>query len=97
MSEIDKIKEEIGWLKVVFGILLVTDISLAGWIVRNIFDIHALLLSAAVIIAALITRVIIRINQRVYEALDDLERLVMVLGEWLALLRPLYWRPVSAK
>ena len=72
MSEIDKIKEEIGWLKVVFGILLVTDISLAGWIVRNIFDIHALLLSTAVIIAALITRVIIRINQRVYEALDDL-------------------------
>ena len=72
MSEIDKIKEEIGWLKIVFGILLVTDISLAGWITRNIFNIHALLLSAAIIIVAVITSGIIVINQRVYRKLDDL-------------------------
>ena len=72
MSEIDKVKEEIGWLKIVFGLLLVTDISLVGWIARNIFNIHALLLLAAIIIAALITRWIIVINQRVYRKLDDL-------------------------
>ena len=40
MPEIDKIKEEIGWLKIVFGLLIVTDISLLGWIARNIFNIH---------------------------------------------------------
>ncbi len=28
MSKVDKIKEEIGWLKAIFGILVVTDISL---------------------------------------------------------------------
>ena len=72
MSEIDKIKEEIGWLKIVFGLLLVTDISLVGWIARNISNIHTLLLSAAIIIVTLITSGIIVINQRVYSKLDDL-------------------------
>ena len=72
MSEIDKIKEEIGWLKVVFGLLIVTDISLIGWIARNIFKIHSLVLVTAIIIVALITWIIMVINQRVYKALDDL-------------------------
>lgn len=71
MSEIDKIKEEIGWLKIVFGLLIVTDISLIGWIARNIF-IHSLILFAAIFIVALITWIIMVINQRVYKALDDL-------------------------
>ena len=71
MSEIDKIKEELGWLKIVFGLLLVTNISLVGWIVRNIFNIHVLLLLTAIIIVALITWVIIIINQRAYEAIDN--------------------------
>jgi hypothetical protein len=72
MSEIDKIKEETGWLKVVFGLLIVTDISLVGWIARNIFKIHSLVLVTAIIIVALITWIIMVINQRVYKALDDL-------------------------
>ena len=61
MSEIDKIKEELGWLKIVFGLLLVTNISLVGWIVRNIFNIHVLFLLTAIII----------INQRAYEAIGN--------------------------
>ncbi len=35
MSEIDKIKEEIGWLKVVFGLLIAIDVSVIGWAVQN--------------------------------------------------------------
>ncbi len=72
MSEIDKIKEEIGWLKVVFGLLIVTDISLIGWIARNIVKIHSLVLFAAIIIVALVTLIIMVINRRVYRKLDDL-------------------------
>ena len=72
MSEIDKIKEEIGWLKIVFGLLLVTDISLAGWLARNIFNIPGLFLSATLLTVALITWWIIVINRRVYKKLDDL-------------------------
>jgi len=29
--ETDKIKEEIGWLKVVFGLLVAIGVSLIGW------------------------------------------------------------------
>ena len=35
MAKIDKLKEEIGWLKVIFAILIVTDISLVAWGIQN--------------------------------------------------------------
>jgi hypothetical protein len=35
MSKTDRLKEEIGWLKVVFGILVATDISLIAWMAQN--------------------------------------------------------------
>jgi len=35
MAHIDKLKEEIGWLKIVFAILIATAISLAAWVIQN--------------------------------------------------------------
>ena len=35
MDHPDKLKEEISWLKTVFAILFVTDLSLIGWIAEN--------------------------------------------------------------
>ena len=35
MAKVDKLKEEIGWLKVIFAILIATDISLVAWVVQN--------------------------------------------------------------
>jgi hypothetical protein len=35
MAKIDKLKEEIGWLKIIFGVLIATDISLVVWLVQN--------------------------------------------------------------
>jgi len=32
MAKIDRLKEEIGWLKLVFGILVAIDASLVGWL-----------------------------------------------------------------
>ena len=72
MSEIDKIKEEIGWLKVVFGLSVVTGISLIGWTAQNLFKVPALLLSVAIIMVVLITWGIININRHVYRKLDEL-------------------------
>lgn len=72
MSEIDKIKEEIGWLKVVFGLSVVTDVSLIGWTAQNLFKVPALLLSVAIITVVLITWGIININRRVYGKFDEL-------------------------
>ena len=72
MSEIDKVKEEIGWLKIAFGLSVVTDISLIGWTAQNLFEVPALLLSAAIIMVLLITWGIVVINRNVYRKFDKL-------------------------
>jgi hypothetical protein len=35
MAKIDRLKEEIGWLKVVFGVLVAIDASLLGWLAQS--------------------------------------------------------------
>ena len=36
MSKAEKFKEEIGWLKVVFGILVAIDVSMIAWLAQNV-------------------------------------------------------------
>ena len=49
MSELDVAKEEIAYLKIWLGILVVTDISTFGWLISNVGEAITLLLWAAVI------------------------------------------------
>jgi len=35
MQTKDEIKEELGWLRVIFGVLLVAVVSVLGWIAQN--------------------------------------------------------------
>ena len=49
MSDLDVAKEEIAYLKVWLGILVVTDISTFGWLISNVNEANILLLWAAVI------------------------------------------------
>lgn len=49
MSDLDVAKEEIAYLKVWLGILVVMDISTFGWLISNVTGAIALLLWAAVI------------------------------------------------
>lgn len=48
-SDLDVAKEEIAYLKVWLGILVVTDISTFGWLITSIGQAAALLLWAALI------------------------------------------------
>ena len=48
MSELDVAKEQIAYLKVWLGILVVTDISVFGWLISNLGTATAPLLWAAV-------------------------------------------------
>jgi len=36
MSKVDRVKEKIGWYKVLFGILIASAISLLAWLVNNL-------------------------------------------------------------
>ena len=77
MSRIERIKESLGWLKVVFGILSAIDVSLVGWIANNYdkIDINENKIYLASLIAVAIAFAIIMINKKAIKKLDELEKL----------------------
>ena len=75
MARIDKLKEEIGWLKIIFAILIATDISLVAWVIQNYGKTSLLLLIVGTIGVLLLTLVIIWINRVAYRKINELEEL----------------------
>jgi len=75
MSKTDKLKEEIGWLKVVFGILVVTDISLVAWLTQNYSSASVFLLALCGVAVTLVTGAIVWVNRIAYRKIDELEDL----------------------
>ena len=73
MAYIDKLKEEIGWLKVVFAISIATDISLIAWLIENFRTSDPFLLLIGGIGTLLIMFVIIWINSIAYQKINKLE------------------------
>jgi len=75
MSKVDRLKEEIGWLKVVFGILVATDISLVAWLAQNYANANILLLVFCGTAVVLVTGAVIWVNRTAYRKIDELEEL----------------------
>ena len=75
MARIDKLKEEIGWLKIIFAILIATDISLVAWGIQNYGKTRVLLLIIGAVAVFLFTSVIIWINRVAYRKINELEEL----------------------
>ena len=75
MAQIDKLKEEISWLKVVFAILIATDISLVAWVIQSYGKANRGLLIAGAIAAILVTLIIVWLNNLAYRKIDKLEEL----------------------
>ena len=73
MSRADKLKEEIGWLKVVFAVLVAIDISLVGWLAQN-YDVAFTFLQIICLVAVIVTTGgVVWINRTAYRKLDELE------------------------
>jgi len=75
MGKIDKIKESIGWLKVVFAILVATDISLIAWLFNNYDDISIVKSIMSTFIMIVISIAIIVVNRKAMLKIDELEDL----------------------
>lgn len=75
MAKLDKLKEEIGWMKIIFAILTATDISLVAWLVQNYNETDTLKLVMSIILIVLITGVIVWVNKTAYRMIDELEDL----------------------
>ena len=75
MGKMDKIKEQIGWLKVAFAIAVATAITLIGWLASNYerVQMHLSIASFVVILAVLVLIVII--NKIAFKKMDELEEL----------------------
>ncbi len=75
MGKIDKIKEQIGWLKVVFGISTAIVVSLIGWTAGNYKRAGEIELFFALIGVVVFTGVIVYVNRLAYKKIDELEEL----------------------
>jgi 4-hydroxybenzoate polyprenyltransferase len=73
MTRADRIKEEIGWLKVPFGLLAVIDASLLGWLAQSYTKANPVLVAAATFAVIVVSSGIFQINRIAYRLFDDLE------------------------
>jgi hypothetical protein len=73
MARIDRIKEEIGWLKVPFGLLAVVDASLLGWLAQSHTKANPVLVAASTIAVIVVSSGIFQLNHIAYRLFDDLE------------------------
>jgi len=75
MPKLDKIKEEIGWLKVIFAITVATNLSLMAYLAQNYKtqDLLFSILNGSAII--LVTFLIVIINRKAYKKIDEIGEL----------------------
>jgi len=75
MSKIDRIKEEVGWLKIAFGLAVVLDASLVAWLAQNYMTARPIVIIAAVVAAIVIAIAVVFINRRAFRRIEELEDL----------------------
>ena len=75
MAKIDRIKEEIGWLKVVFGILVATDISLLAWLAEKFDSAPKVQVIVSLVVVVIVTGAIVWVNHVAYGRIQQLEDL----------------------
>jgi len=73
MAKIDGLKEEIGWLKLVFGTLVAIDASLIGWLAEHHATTSRSLLIIAVVGITVDSFAVARVNQLAYHRIEQLE------------------------
>ena len=72
MSELDVAKEQIAYLKFWLGILVITDISLFGWLLSNVGSANLLLVSGGCFAVVAITMGIILLHRRIERQIESL-------------------------
>ena len=75
MGKIDKEKETIGYLKVVFSILIAIDVSLVAWFYKSFSLLSTLDKIFIFCLTIIITLSIIYVNRKILIKIDGLEEL----------------------
>jgi hypothetical protein len=75
MSELDVAKEQIAYLKLWLGIMVVTDISLIGWFIGNYGQASATLLVTDLLAVAVVSVGIVVLHHRIEYKIERLRDL----------------------
>ncbi len=75
MSKSDKAKEQIGYLKFWLGVMVVTDISLVGWLVSTGGSAPVHQAVGALVALVVITATGLAVHRRIERLIDALEEL----------------------
>ena len=73
MPKIDKIKEQIGWLKVVFALLFATDLSLIAYLFNNLERLDGIKIILVLIGLFFVTLAMLYVNKVAMHKIDSLE------------------------
>ena len=73
MPKIDKIKEQIGWLKVVFALLFATDLSLIAYLFNNLEMLNNIKIVLVLIGLFFVTVGMLYVNKVAMQKIDSLE------------------------
>ena len=73
MPKIDKIKEQIGWLKVVFALLFATDLSLIAYLFNTLEILSGIKIVLVLIGLLFVTLGMLYINRVAMNKIDSLE------------------------
>lgn len=74
MSKTDRIKEELGWLKIVFAIFVATDVLLMAWLAQNYSDLSLVLMVSGFLGVVFVTSVVVWVNQTAIKRFKELEK-----------------------
>lgn len=75
MSELEGVKEEIAYLKLWLGIMIVTGISLMGWLLGNFRSAHWVLVGSGFVGLLSIGFGCFALHQRIEAKIDKIKRL----------------------
>lgn len=75
MSRLDRIKQELAWLKVVFAIFAAIDVSLLAWLAQNYEDSSEKLVIFSLLGFFIISAVIVWVNRIAIKYFKKLEKL----------------------
>jgi hypothetical protein len=75
MSKLDRLREELGWLKVVFAVSAAADASLVAWLAQAYPTATTTLVVVAIAAAACLSAFLVWINHAAYRRIRELENL----------------------
>jgi len=71
----DGLKEELGWLKIVFAIAVAIDVSLVGWVAQNFGKAQLIIVVFALLGISVVTGFVVWVNHLAYRRIRELENL----------------------